>query len=208
MYLSIHFLLILHTLFYCIFKNMSMISHDFIQVYFFILLGTLWATLEVQIEGKFGWAAKLPTTTFLETKFTWYHVIMNLMVILIVFETVEWSWRLPFWVSGLFLIEDYMWFMVNPDFGIIRYDSEHVRWHTWGILGLGTFMPQGNWLSIFIMSGCAICDMLITNSYILWWQNIAVLVYLVVATILNKTFGRQTTKITRVKLDRTNSLKM
>ena len=42
------------------------------------LYAVLWSYMEVEIEGKDGgWAKNLPSKKFFNTKFTWYHIIMN-----------------------------------------------------------------------------------------------------------------------------------
>lgn len=182
--IGVHILFIILSILFCVLHAIR-IDADILQAFFFITLGTLWAALEVQIEGEHGWAAELPTSKFFNTKYTWYHAIMNLMVVVITFQTTAWSWRLPFWIGGLFLIEDYLWFLINPYFGIYNYKEEQVPWHTWGLCGCGTCMPQGNWLSAIIMASTATCSQLIEEDFTLWWHLLAIFGYLVFATLFN-----------------------
>ena len=163
-----------------VFLDSARSAIEIIDAGFFLLFGTLWAALEVQIEGDSGWAAKLPTTKFFGTHFTWYHVIMNAMVFVLTFKVVALSWALPFWIAGLFLIEDYMWFMINPGFGFVKYDSIHVTWHKW-FWG----MPIGNWISAIIMLGTATISYFTEDDSQLFVMSAVVSSYLLAATIMN-----------------------
>jgi len=177
MFIILHVCFMVLSLLFCVLRTQD-ISEEIIQPYFFILFGTLWAALEVQIEGKYGWATKLPTTPFFCTHFTWYHAVMNTMVFLIAFEVVSFSWNLPFWIAALFLIEDYMWFMINPSFGISKYNHEAVWWHKW-ICG----MPLGNWISGIVMIGSSIGSH--STNKILWSYTFIVFGYLLLSTLAN-----------------------
>lgn len=179
MYIFCHIVFIIAAIIFCILRIIN-IFPNVTEIMFFNVLGTIWAALEVQIEGKYGWATELPTNKFFGTKFTWYHVMMNCMVIMTVFMSVKWSWRVPYWISGLFLIEDYMWFMINPHFGIKNYNSENVWWHSWW----GN-QPSGNWISTAIMSISSVCSYYFENDTTLLWFNLVNLSYLLLATILN-----------------------
>ena len=179
MFKEIHILFIILSILFCALCGQN-IDHNVMRAYFFILFGTLWAALEVQIEGEHGWAEKLPTSSFFGTHFTWYHVIMNLMVFVLVFQIVELTWALPFWLSSLFLIEDYMWFMINPAFGIHKYNAENVHWHVWFF-----HMPIGNWISALIMLTTSYVHYLMDNDIILFIMSGVIFAYLVSVSIFN-----------------------
>ena len=55
MYKGVHFVLLFFSIAF-LFMRMFDVDEDLSQPFFFILLGTLWAALEVQIEGEHGWA--------------------------------------------------------------------------------------------------------------------------------------------------------
>ena len=125
---------------------------------FIALYAILWGAMEVEIEGeKGGWAKNLPTKKFLGSHFTIYHLLMNLIVILTIIF-VMWVeeadfWETLFYISAWFLIEDFSWFMINPGFGIKKYNKKDIWWHgkqPW-ILG----MPLHNYVAIGVMALCA-----------------------------------------------------
>jgi hypothetical protein len=106
------------------------------------------AKLEIQIEGKYGWAEKLPTwrihnkwTQLLWGKqpYTGYHFWLLWSVLLFL--------HLPFFALPSFwsftneavllanfflavLLEDFFWFWLNPDFGLGKFNPTHAPWHT------------------------------------------------------------------------------
>lgn len=130
-----------------------------------MLLGTstLFALLEIQIEGPHGWAVTLPTwrienrwtRMFYSSKpLTGYHLYVQLFTLLAVhlpmaLGTAPFSWRMEarvlsflvfFWV-----IEDFLWFLLNPAFGLKRFRAEHIWWHapTWWWI-----MPRDYWIFV------------------------------------------------------------
>jgi hypothetical protein len=117
---------------------------------FMIFLAFILALWEIQIEGKDGWAAKLPGWRIDKgwlmkltggRPLTGYHVYMTLFLISMVhlpFFFVSWSWRLEslllgFYVGMVFL-EDFFWFLLNPFFGIKNFRKGKILWHKrwWG----------------------------------------------------------------------------
>lgn len=127
------------------------------------------ALLEIQIEGPDGWAAGLPTWRvenrwtrwfFSSRPLTGYHLYVHLFIIVVVHAPyglgfVAPSWRaegrilaflILFWV-----LEDFLWFVLNPAFGIRRFTREHVWWHapTWIWI-----MPRDYW--VFLPIGVAL----------------------------------------------------
>ncbi len=119
---------------------------------------------ETQIEGKDGWARKLPTfrlnifiTKLLIGKpITGYHIFMLAMFITIfhgVYIFIPWS---PFveaqvwgWLFIYFILEDFLWFVFNKHYGIKKFKEGKIPWHkrwlwklpisywTFGIAGVG-----------------------------------------------------------------------
>ena len=91
------------------------------------LYAVLWSYMEVEIEGKDGgWAKNLPSKKFFNTKFTWYHIIMNTIVITTIAYSLfgRNSWEILFYIVGWFMIEDFVWFMINPGFGWSKYTKK------------------------------------------------------------------------------------
>ena len=200
MFLGLHLLFIVLSVVFCVVSALD-INKDIQHGFFFLLLGTLWSALEVQIEGKNGWAAKLPTTSFFGSHFTWYHVIMNLMIFVLVFQVVSFSWALPFWLASLFFIEDYMWFMINPEYGISKYSAENIPWHAWVL-----YMPVGNWISIMIMVISSVLQFVQKNEHTLFIMIGVVIGYLLFATLCNLLMQCVYRKTTHIRLQN-NELK-
>jgi hypothetical protein len=118
------------------------------------LLAFFFANVEVQIEGPEGWAAGLPTWRVEDgwvATWVWggrpvtgYHV-WAFSFIALVFHLpflVHWRFGLKlearvlaclafFWV-----LEDVLWFAVNPAFGLARLTPEHVWWQNHWLLGV------------------------------------------------------------------------
>ena len=95
------------------------------------LYAVLYSLLEIEIEGSGGWAKNLPTVPVIG-RFTGYHVLMNVSVIGTIAYTI-WPhrgfWHTLFYVTAFFLIEDFMWFVYNPSYGLQKYTKQHVTWH-------------------------------------------------------------------------------
>ena len=132
------------------------------------LTATLFALAEIQIEGSHGWAASLPTWR-LENRWTrllynskpltGYHLYTLLFTLALIhlpfglgLAPVTWhsearllSFFILFWV-----LEDFLWFIFNPAYGLKKFRPEHIWWHapTWWWL-----MPREYWISIPIGVG-------------------------------------------------------
>ena len=117
-----------------------------------LVLAFFLANLEIQIEGAAGWAAKLPTWRIPHNQWldifwggrelTGYHAwIFPCVALFFHFPIIlfgRWSWRIEarllacillFWVC-----EDFLWFVLNPAFGLARFDATNIPWHVhwWG----------------------------------------------------------------------------
>ncbi|PRC91670.1 hypothetical protein S2091_3608 [Solimicrobium silvestre] len=136
-------------------KKMAQIDGRQLVILFLyvFVLGFFFAKVEIQIEGPDGgWAANLPTWRieqhWLLTLFwggramtgyhAWVFTFIGLIFHLPIFLIGKWSWRIEarvvasvmlFWV-----IEDFLWFVLNPAFGLARFDPINVTWHRhwWG----------------------------------------------------------------------------
>jgi hypothetical protein len=128
---------------------------------FAILNATLFAFLEIHIEGKEGWAAKLPTwrvqnfwTRILYSgkPFTGYHMYVLLFVLAIVhlpfaLSLTPWTWqaelRILAFMIFFWIFEDFLWFVLNPAFTLRKFKAEHIWWHapTWWWI-----MPRDYWI--------------------------------------------------------------
>lgn len=117
------------------------------------LLAAFFAHVEIQIEGKAGWAANLPTWRIEDSwmnafwgdkPITGYHVwvfsFMALAFHLPLFMTASFSLRLEARILGcimvFWIVEDFLWFALNPAFGLNRFSPQHVPWHRHWFLGV------------------------------------------------------------------------
>lgn len=116
------------------------------------LLAFFFAHVEIQVEGASGWAASLPTWR-IEHRWwldvfwggramTGYHAwLFPCMALFFHFPLVfsgTWSWRhearvlaciMLFWLS-----EDFLWFILNPAYGLAHFRPQFIPWHVhwWG----------------------------------------------------------------------------
>ncbi len=134
---------------------------------FVVLLGFFFAKLEIAIEGDAGWAANLPTWRIEKhwlldlfwggREMTGYHAwAFSLIALFFHFPLIfsgDFSWAaeqralaciMLFWVS-----EDFLWFVLNPAFGLHRFAKSHVSWHRHWWMGAPIeywiFTPLGLW---------------------------------------------------------------
>jgi len=131
-----------------------------IYILFIFVLAFWLAKVEIQIEGSEGWAKNLPTWRIEKhwlldvfwggRPMTGYHFwIMTFVLILFhegFFFAPSWNIYLEARVIGgftlLWLVEDFLWFVVNPTFGIQKFKKEYIKWHPRWFLGL----PVEYWL--------------------------------------------------------------
>ena len=117
---------------------------------FMIFLAFILAMWEIQIEGKDGWAAKLPAWRIEKgwifrvtgsRPITGYHVFLTVFLIAAVHLPLffaPWSWRLESLLLGFYLgmvlLEDFFWFVFNPHYGIKNFRKGKIWWHQrwWG----------------------------------------------------------------------------
>lgn len=115
------------------------------------------AAMEVQIEGKNGWASALPTWCIRHPNvcrviggrpLTGYHVFLTLSILSLLhvaFLLTPWSLSREFFLIGFWItmmtVEDFLWFIINPHFGLREFHrrNEHLWWHSSWTLGLPTF---------------------------------------------------------------------
>ncbi|MFA5054584.1 MAG: hypothetical protein WC562_00185 [Dehalococcoidia bacterium] len=127
-----------------------MIFHLAVYIVCAVVLAVVFALFEIQIEGKHGWAEKLPCwrkEKGLIVKLsggrpvTGYHIVMITFVILMFHFPllfVRWTLATHLLILGLmfltFLLEDFFWFVFNPHYGLKNFKKGKIWWHTqwWG----------------------------------------------------------------------------
>ncbi|MDR3570790.1 MAG: hypothetical protein P4L81_01160 [Candidatus Pacebacteria bacterium] len=118
-------------------------------LFFLIILWTayVFAKVEIAIEGKHGWAENLPTWRLPTTNWasiiffsgkpaTGYHIWMEIFILSMlhsVYVYVEPSWMIELQIFAYFFFfsisEDFLWFALNPAFGIKNFRKEKIWWH-------------------------------------------------------------------------------
>ena len=112
-----------------------------------VLLAYFFAQAEIHIEGDAGWAANLPTWRiekhwlldifFGGRAMTGYHAWVFPFIALFfhfpLFFMAQWSWQLEARVVAsimlFWIVEDFLWFVINPAFGWKRFDQKCAPWH-------------------------------------------------------------------------------
>ncbi|HVL75051.1 MAG TPA: hypothetical protein VM406_03475 [Noviherbaspirillum sp.] len=125
-----------------------------------MMLALLFAQVEIHIEGDAGWAANLPTWRIEDhwmldvfwggRPLTGYHATMfsfiGLAFHLPAFFKPRWGWPDEARVLGclmvFWIVEDFLWFVTNPGYGIGRFTEEHIAWHKHWFL----FAPVDYWV--------------------------------------------------------------
>ena len=115
---------------------------------FMVFMAFILALWEIQIEGKDGWAANSPGWRMEKgwlvkitggRPITGYHFYMTIFIIALVHLPlffISWSWRLECLLLGFYLgmvlLEDFLWFVFNPYYGIKNFRKGKIWWHkTW-----------------------------------------------------------------------------
>jgi hypothetical protein len=114
---------------------------------FIAVLAFFFAKAEIEIEGDAGWAANLPTWRIEEhwlldafwggRAMTGYHAWVFSFIALFfhfpIFFLAHWSWPLEMRIIAsimlFWVMEDFLWFIINPAFGWKRFHPDLVRWH-------------------------------------------------------------------------------
>lgn len=120
----------------------------------------IWAKMEIEIEGEHGWAAKLPTWRIEKhilldifyggRPLTGYHVwafaFVFFMFHIPFFWADGWTFRHELRVIGAYdlfwVIEDFLWFVLNHHFGWSRFNKKEIWWHKRWFAGL----PLDYWM--------------------------------------------------------------
>ncbi len=176
------------------------------SIYLFVL-ALLLALIEIEIEGKNGWAAK--TETFRKDltkirfikKITWsqeltgYHLFLNIFLIMFFHIPYFFGFSLTlaneFLILGYYLLFgvtwDFLWFVLNPYYGIAKFKKDEIPWFSqnkW-IFGDRVSIPHllhlCTGLALVSVSAHLQDDPAVLQSYVL---NIGVFAVLTIVTIL------------------------
>jgi len=134
------------------------------------------AKVEIAIEGEHGWADDLPTWRLSKEhilsrmlsggrELTGYHFwiqtfVFSLLHVVYLFHVPSFAIELQIlsFIFALWIIEDFLWFLLNPAYGIKKFKKEYIWWHErhwWWFAPMEyfTFLPVSiflYWLSYFI----------------------------------------------------------
>lgn len=109
-------------------------------------IALIFALLEIQIEGKNGWAKDLPTWKFYKPWFkyipggnkpiTGYHFYTWVLIFLYlhtVYVFVPFSLKTELVIVSSYIyitrLEDFLWFVLNPNYGIKKFKKGQIPWH-------------------------------------------------------------------------------
>ena len=131
--------------------------HSLFLLFGVTLLAYIFANVEIQFEGSRGWAAGLPVTFRIEKHWlldifwggrvmTGYHAwVFRFIFLCFQFPMLQigrFSWPLEARALGcvmfFWVIEDALWFILNPAFGWAALTPGNVPWHRHWFFGLPT----------------------------------------------------------------------
>lgn len=130
--------------------------HPLLLLAWVVLLAFFFAEVEIQIEGAHGWASALPTWRIERhwlldifwggRPMTGYHAW--------VFPFMLLAFHLPLAMHNRFslhlearclgslmlfwIVEDALWFLLNPAYGLARFSPQVIPWHKHWLLGMPT----------------------------------------------------------------------
>ena len=119
------------------------------------------ALIEAYQEDETGWkhnkhwfSIRLPMGTQIHA----YHVFMfagllPIFIFVLPFVLVGWDGHLFLvllfsYIFGITL-EDFLWFVVNPHFGLGKWNKKHVTWYSWVQVAKNTWFPKRYIFSLF-----------------------------------------------------------
>ena len=121
------------------------------KVFYFYVLAFFLAILEIQIEGRHGWAEKLPAwrpkkdgslDIFFrkisgQKELTGYHLALNIFILLFFHWPFIWNWHWDVWseleILAFYIlfttVWDFLWFVLNPNYSLRSFNKNNVWWH-------------------------------------------------------------------------------
>jgi|GEM_PF-2521232 len=144
-----------------------------LSVFYIFALALVLASLEIQIEGKRGWASKLPgnrkhvpgrlgrllSVVLMGKAPTLYHFYLFSFVILIFHFPFFYGAEITLknWVTQVSLmlifmvLWDLLWFVLNPSFTLKKFSPEHIWWHKKWTAGMPNDYIWGIGMSFFVL---------------------------------------------------------
>lgn len=180
----------------------------FVDILYWFLFGFLFALLEIEIEGPYGNGEKLQTWFRVSTKgakiwaklqggdaLSGFRLFITLVVLLAFHmpfvRGLEWSIKEELitmsLVYALLVVEDFLWFVLNPYYGLKNFKRENIWWHAKKKWIFGKF-PEF-YLSCWIISiALAYLASLVSGEPSIFWKHLEMLVAFVVLTVITVKF--------------------
>lgn len=136
------------------------------------LFALVFAMIEIEVEGPDGWAKNLPTPKNVLAHLSLYHVYMVLLAVVVVSGFVYFRYTRPctttttfpltcrparpaphpllmilFHIVLYFLVQDFLWFVLNPKFTVLGYTQANIPWHKPWVGGV----PLFNFVGLFVV---------------------------------------------------------
>lgn len=179
---------------------------DFLTLTYLFLIALALAVMEIQIEGKHGWATQLPTWRYARPwllrltngrPLTGYHIALGVLLLLFFHLPQAWfGWSRQaeaITLASFFFLTvfwDFLWFVLNPHYGLRRYSQAHVWWFPKRFLGLPVEYYGGLFLSA--LSYVALSSQDIATALSEWaFAGAIFLGYVVVTALLSLLIPRQ-----------------
>ena len=138
---------------------------------FWFTVALILAALEIEIEGKFGWAENLPTwyrknrlfSLIVQKKpLSGYHLFMFSLLLLFIhacfFLFTEWSFIRELQVLATWFavipVWDFLWFVLNPHYTIHNFKKNKIWWFSknYWVFNLCPFEHLGAWIISIILA--------------------------------------------------------
>ena len=174
---------------------------DYGAIFYIIAHACVWSWMEVEMEGRHGWAVNLPTSCAFGG-WTYYHIAMNVIVLLSVLPAMRLytssfyaAWvryfatlvLYVFRVGVWFTVEDVFWFAINPNYGMQKYTPSSVWWHAekswwWGTLLL-------NWIFLLACIVLAVAEKISADNWTIARETLVAGLFLALSCGLSLAFN-------------------
>lgn len=112
-------------------------------VYVAMVANAFW---EAYVEGrnpwdqrKLGWKLKLGNNYTLPAYHFWLFVVMWPAMLMLPMVITGWNWRLAGILTSAYLsgavLEDFLWYVVNPEVKLSEFGPKFVTYHPWAKIG-------------------------------------------------------------------------
>jgi hypothetical protein len=154
------------------------------------MLALIFAAMEIEIEGKWGWMQKTQTwylfsgglAAFWQVlvgpkPITGYHFFFSIFQILILHipfvSGAEWSLAREFMTLSVFFVwsvlEDFLWFVLNPYYGIKNFRKEKIWWYAKNVWIIKNRVPALYLKSAALSFACSVAATLLDPTNYSWW---------------------------------------